>query len=135
MSTGTILRSLRDEHGWSQEFVANELNISQPSYCSLEQDKTKLSIERATILAELYNVPIAIFSEDKDSIINYNLGRKSRTIINSNITKESLSLKEENLYQEIIEDKNNQIQHLKSEIAELRKNISFLQKQLEKALN
>lgn len=135
MSSGTILRALRDQHGWSQEFVANELNISQPSYCSLEQDKTKLSIERASKLAELYNVPITMFSKEDDSIINYNVGRKSRTIINSNITKESLSLGEQNLYERIIEDKNIQIQDLKSEISELRKNVDFLRKQLDKNLS
>jgi|SRR5690606_3210076 len=135
MSVGVLLRSLREQQRWSQEYVANELDISQPSYCSLELDKTKLSIKKAKKLSELYNVPYDIFFEDSNSIINYNTGRKSRTIINSQITKESLSLGEKKLYEDIIAEKNNHIEYLKTEIIELRAHIKFLQKQLENKIN
>lgn len=132
MEKGTILRALREQKHWSQEYVANELNISQPSYCSMELGKSKLSLARAEKLSVLYNVPIGIFTENNEErVVNYNTGSHSRTIINSRINEEVLSLGERELYKELLNEKDIQIEYLKSEIHDLKKNVSFLQNQLE----
>lgn len=131
MDKSAILRALREQNGWSQEYLANELEISQPSYCSLELGKRKLSLARAEKLAKLFNVPISIFTEDDQRVVNYNTGSHSRTIISSRINEETISLGERALYKELINEKDNQIKYLKSEIHDLKKNISFLQNQLE----
>lgn len=130
MSQGLIIRELRDRNAWSQEYVANELNMSQPAYCNLELDKTQLSLERAEKLATLYNVPLSIFSKEQNSTINYNTGHYSRTIINSKITEEKVSLDEKELYLKIISDKEILIELLKDEIIDLRNDKQFLKDQL-----
>lgn len=130
MRIGILLRELRNEKGYSQEYVANQLDISQPSYCNLENDKTKLSISKANILAKLYNVPSSMFTEDSSTIVSYNTGSNSRTIINSKIKEDNLSLNERNLYEELLNEKNIQINDLKDEVKELRSHIRFLQDQL-----
>lgn len=130
MSQGLIIRELRDQNTWSQEYVANELNMSQPAYCNLELDKTQLSLERAQKLATLYNVPLSIFSKEQNSTINYNTGNYSRTIINSKITEEKVSLEEKQLYLKIISDKDILIGILKDEINDLRNDKQFLKDQL-----
>lgn len=130
MSQGLIIRELRDRNAWSQEYVANELNMSQPAYCNLELDKTQLSLERAEKLAALYNVPLSIFSKEQNSTINYNTGHYSRTIINSKITEEKVSLDEKELYLKIISDKDILIELLKDEINDLRNDKQFLKDQL-----
>lgn len=130
MSQGLIIRELRDRNAWSQEYVANELNMSQPAYCNLELDKTQLSLERAEKLATLYNVPLSIFSKEQNSTINYNTGHYSRTIINSKITEEKVSLDEKELYLKIISDKDILIELLKDEINDLRNDKQFLKDQL-----
>ncbi|MEN5055400.1 helix-turn-helix transcriptional regulator [Sphingobacterium kitahiroshimense] len=130
MSQGLIIRELRDRNAWSQEYVANELNMSQPAYCNLELDKTQLSLERAEKLAALYNVPLSIFSKEQSSTINYNTGHYSRTIINSKITEEKVSLDEKELYLKIISDKEILIELLKDEIIDLRNDKQFLKDQL-----
>lgn len=130
MSQGLIIRELRDRNAWSQEYVANELNMSQPAYCNLELDKTQLSLERAEKLATLYNVPLSIFSKEQNSTINYNTGNYSRTIINSKITEEKVSLEEKELYLKIITDKDILIGLLKDEINDLRNDKQFLKDQL-----
>lgn len=130
MSQGLIIRELRDRNAWSQEYVANELNMSQPAYCNLELDKTQLSLERAQKLASLYNVPLSIFSKEQNSTINYNTGNYSRTIINSKITEEKVSLEEKELYLKIISDKDILIGLLKDEINDLRNDKQFLRDQL-----
>ncbi|WP_038697436.1 helix-turn-helix domain-containing protein [Sphingobacterium sp. ML3W] len=130
MSLGLIIRALRDKNAWSQEYVANELNMSQPAYCNLELDKTKLSFERAKKLATLYDVPISMFSKENNSTINYNTGQFSRTIINSKITEEKVSLEERQLFQNIITDNDVLIRLLMDEINDLRSDKQFLKDQL-----
>lgn len=52
------LKSLRKEHGYTQEDVADALNMSQNAYSLLESGKTKIDIERLILIAEFYMVSI-----------------------------------------------------------------------------
>lgn len=65
----------RQELGYSQEYLAEGLNLSQSQYSRREKGVKKISDEEWEKLAELLNVPIEEIKEvdnDKNFVINNN---------------------------------------------------------------
>jgi transcriptional regulator with XRE-family HTH domain len=52
------LKSLREKHGYTQQEVADALNMSQNAYSLLENGITKLDVERLFAIAEFYKVSV-----------------------------------------------------------------------------
>lgn len=50
------LKVLRESHNYTQEYVAEILDISQNAYSLLEKGTTKVTLDRLEKLAELYKV-------------------------------------------------------------------------------
>jgi len=63
---GKILKHIRLDHDYKQEFVAKHLNISQTHYSKHEKNKVVPTICTMIKLAELYNCTV-------DDIINDNV--------------------------------------------------------------
>lgn len=61
---------LRDMHGYSQEEIAEKINISRQAYAKWEKGTTVPDIEKCSCLAELYGVTIdnLIKTETADGI-------------------------------------------------------------------
>lgn len=53
------LRRIREIYGYSQDYVAECLGISQPAYWQKENGKRMPSEERLEQIAELYNLTVA----------------------------------------------------------------------------
>jgi transcriptional regulator with XRE-family HTH domain len=53
------LRRIREIYGYSQEYVADRLGISQPAYWQKENGKRMPSDERLEQIADLYKLTIA----------------------------------------------------------------------------
>ena len=53
------LRRIREIFGYSQDYVAERLGISQPAYWQKENGKRMPSEERLEQIAELYNLKVA----------------------------------------------------------------------------
>ena len=53
------LRRIREIFGYSQEYVADRLGISQPAYWQKENGKRMPSEERLEQIAELYSLTVA----------------------------------------------------------------------------
>lgn len=66
MSQARLLRQLREERGLSQETAAKGLDVSRPTYISLEQGKRELTLSEAEKVSRMFDIPL-------DSIV---LGRK-----------------------------------------------------------
>ena len=49
---------LRNSFNYSQEFVAEKVNISRPAYSKWEKGETIPDIEKCNILANLYNITL-----------------------------------------------------------------------------
>jgi transcriptional regulator with XRE-family HTH domain len=80
LSMETKLRMLRISHNWSQEQVADKIEISQAAYAKLEVGKTRLTIDRARQLANLYKIePEYFFSNELRPSINHNNGTNSHS--------------------------------------------------------
>lgn len=54
----TKLRRIREIFGYSQDYVANRMGISQPAYWQKENGKRMPSEERFEQIAELYNLTV-----------------------------------------------------------------------------
>lgn len=65
---GNILRNIRKSKGISQEKAADFLGISQTAYSKLENNITKLSAERITVLAHLFKVEERSFFNSPENI-------------------------------------------------------------------
>lgn len=69
---GTKLARLRTKKGYSQQQVADLLNISQPAYHKWESDSSKPGIESVAKLCEIFEVEISDLLEDGSTIISNN---------------------------------------------------------------
>lgn len=129
-----IMRILRESKEYSQEYVANVLNINQKTYSSIESGKSKLTVERINQLADLYHVKPDYFLSEELPVINFNnTGAKSNsnsgyihTYVND---KDSHDTFYERLLAEkelLIKEKESQISILKEMIEVLKSNIEIL---------
>ncbi|MFY8096734.1 MAG: helix-turn-helix domain-containing protein [Flavobacterium sp.] len=107
---GNKLRILREQKNLSQENLAFELGITQPSYARLEKEGDNISIKRLIQIASILKTTVSeIIDEKTQKIINQQNSEYESayidTIINSN--KDHINtLKEEILFlRRIIENK------------------------------
>jgi transcriptional regulator with XRE-family HTH domain len=54
------IKELRKRRDWSQEIVANKLNISLNSYGAIERGETNIKLSRIYELAEIFEVDVCI---------------------------------------------------------------------------
>ncbi|MGY4536904.1 transcriptional regulator with XRE-family HTH domain [Mucilaginibacter sp. UYNi724] len=57
-SAGKNIRTLRHEHGWSQEDVANRLGISIPAFSKIETGVTDINLSRLEQIANIFEVSV-----------------------------------------------------------------------------
>jgi transcriptional regulator with XRE-family HTH domain len=69
-SVGKNIRTLRHQHGWSQEDVANRLGISIPAFSKIETGVTDINLSRLEQIANIFEVNVvnilALDSEEVD---------------------------------------------------------------------
>lgn len=64
------LRRIREIYGYSQDYVADRLGISQPAYWQKENGKRMPSEERLEQIAELYNLTVTDLKiEDLNTVL------------------------------------------------------------------
>jgi transcriptional regulator with XRE-family HTH domain len=118
---GNKLRQLRINKGYSQEYMAEILAVSQKTYSNMENDKTSISIEALKKIAEAYRVNILKLLSDEKIMVQQN-----------NFL--DLSSKQEIIYNHITDELINQlksrIEDLKNSLTEKEKYISTLEKLL-----
>ncbi len=59
------LRDLREDNDYTQEYVADYLNVSQRAYSHYENGTRNISVELLMKLADLYNVSLDFILERK----------------------------------------------------------------------
>lgn len=52
------VRAQRDKKGFSQEYMANKLQMAQSNYAKLERGETKLSVERLLEIAKTLEIDV-----------------------------------------------------------------------------
>lgn len=69
---GHKIRQIRELKGYSQEYVASKLGVSQRAYSKLETNETKLDWQKITKIAGVFEIdPLDIISFD-DNLVFHN---------------------------------------------------------------
>lgn len=117
------IKTMRELKGWTQEDVAEKLELSVAGYSKIERGKTKLNLDKLEQIAQLFNLDIIellsindknicfLISENSQLSSNYYASSEA-TIIENEKLKLSLSHKEE-----LLKQKDNEIASLKEIIA------------------
>lgn len=122
---GFNIRKIREQKGFSQEYMANTLNISQASYARMENEETKITVERLQKIAEILETSIVdFFNTDKFTIHNQNYEGsyggnayvQHLNVENKEATEKLIASYEERIkeYQERLKEKDEQIALLKA---------------------
>ena len=66
------IKELRKLNEFSQQYIANKLNISQEAYSKIERNKTRLNWDKLNQLSEILNVNIWDLIDNNKEIDNIN---------------------------------------------------------------
>jgi transcriptional regulator with XRE-family HTH domain len=111
-TSGDIIRSTRQARGFSQEFVALKLGITQQSYSNLEKKPDGATLGRLKELAKVLDIDLMTMIGETSTMVQNNLNQQggqaaSNMVINQNSEQKGA-------YQRMID-------HLEEEIEFLRK--------------
>lgn len=117
LKIGDKLRKLRANKGYSQEYMAETLKISQKTYSNMENDKSSISIENLKKIAEEFNIDLLELLSDGKVIVQYNTANDTSTfngVVNNNVSEELVTQLKERIedLKGIIQEKINKISQL-----------------------
>jgi transcriptional regulator with XRE-family HTH domain len=119
---GNKLRKLRMDKGYSQEYLAEVLNISQKTYSNMEIDKSSISVDTLKKIAAEYNVDLMEILSDERVIVQHNNSHDNSTFQGGIIIN--------HLSDELLTQLKERIEDLKVIVAEKDKRIESLEKRL-----
>ena len=104
------IKKYREIKGYSQEYVAHQLNINQASYAKLENNSTKITIDRLFSIAKLLETEISEILDLKNQTI---FNQTDNEIANAFGKVEHYYQENKEVYQELLKAKDEQIALLK----------------------
>lgn len=119
LQIGENIRKIREVKGYSQEYMANKLNISQRRYSTIESDNKKIDAERLKAIAEILEVNVLdILTFNDKAFFNNNYCTQSSVGMFNTVHLGEAKLNE---VQEA------RIKELQDEVSHLREQVKFLQ--------
>lgn len=99
---GNKLRILREVHNYTQEYVANVLDIAPNTYGLMEKGETKFNLERLERLAGLYNMDLVDLLQMNERTVIHSITH-SQGICSSQVTiNNPMTEEERKMYQQTI---------------------------------
>lgn len=130
MNVNEKIRTIREIRNWSQEDMAEKMNMSKNGYAKIERGETKLNLHKLEQIANIFNIDALelIKNDDKNVLFFMNDHNTDYYGSNENLTSEiaqlklTISHKDELLKQRdlVIELKNSEISALKDIISLLK---------------
>lgn len=81
--TGEKIRKIRTLKGYSQEYVSSLLNISQSAYSDIENNKTKINLERIQELASVFEMDLNdLMSFGENHVFNNTFNENAKGFFN-----------------------------------------------------
>jgi transcriptional regulator with XRE-family HTH domain len=109
LTVGDKVRKIREIKGFTQEYLATKLHISQNAYSKIELGKTKLSIDKVGEICSVLEVDIDTLLNFDDKQIFNNCQQSGN--MNHIYNYHSDQLKE--LYEKLLMSKDEEIKHLR----------------------
>jgi len=117
MEIGSKLKKIRENKRFSQQEIADILNISQRTYSNMESNKTKIGIAQLSKLSEILDFDLLELLQEQGLVLNQN---NNEFKDNSNgIVINNLSEKLIDQYENRLKEKDEHIQLLKEKIKQL----------------
>jgi len=137
MELSEKIKELRKKRDWSQEIVANKLNISLNSYGALERGETDIKLSRIDELAKIFEVDISFFFINDAEKTFRRKGDMNRRFDDINVDDyHQLECNNCKLMMEIKTNKLDEtIERQKDIISEKKHQIDFLENALKKVLS
>ena len=130
MSVNEKIITIRETRNWSQEDMAEKMNMSKNGYAKIERGETKLNLHKLEQIANIFNIDVLelIKNDDKNVLFFMNDHNTNYYGSNENLTSEidrlklTISHKDELLKQRdlVIEQKDSEISALKEIISLLK---------------
>ena len=120
---GNKIRALRMLRGFSQEYMADKLEITQTTYSRIETNQQKLTAEMLEKLSSILGVSVTDITSNEPLIIQNNAsnyGAQGRI--------ENFYADQKELFEKIIASKDSEIQNLKEVIQSLKDVIASVTK-------
>ena len=114
---GVNIKRIRDQKGYSQEFMASQLNVSQAAYARMENQEVKLSVDRLQKIADILETDVSAFL-DSSKLNIQNQTNNEGAYGNGYI--ENLHVENKETTKKLIQTLENENEHLKTEIEFLR---------------
>lgn len=126
MSVNEKIRMVREMNQWSQEEMAEKMNMSTNGYAKIERGETKLNLHKLEQIAQIFNIDVLelMNSEGKGVflLMNENGNNTNYYGNNENLTAEIEKLKLTIAHKdEMLAQKNEEISALKEIISLLKK--------------
>lgn len=130
LKIGENIRKIRELKGFSQEYVANKLKISQRAFSHIESNNDKIDTERLKSIAGILEVDVLdiLAFNDRAFFTNSHFTKSS---VGMYYMHNTVNLGDETKLNEIQEAR---IKELQNEIKHLREQVSFLQDMMKKKL-
>ncbi len=113
------IQEIRKQKGYSLENMADELDISHSAYYKLENNQSRLTVERLIDISKILNTSLAdLFDEGAMRIYNQNNNKDSTVIAHQEF--DQYNEKDKETTAKLLNVLESEIKHLKSEIDFLR---------------
>lgn len=129
MSVNDKIRMIRETKNWSQEEMAERMNMSKNGYAKIERGETKLNLHKLEQIANIFNIDVLelIKNDDKNVLFFMNDHNTNYYGLNDNLKPEidrlRLTISHQN---ELLKQKDLVIEQKNSEILALKEIISLL---------
>lgn len=136
LTVGQKIRKMRELRNYTQEFMAQELNMSPQGYSKIERDEVEVNYSKLEKIAEVLKINILnLLSFDEKQIFNVKVNHNHQLYNGSNINNPE----DKSLYDKIIINleaenkylKENIIKYLEAENQDLKEKVNHLEKLLE----
>ncbi|MCR6641679.1 MAG: helix-turn-helix domain-containing protein [Sporocytophaga sp.] len=121
LTLGNKIKKVREIKGFKQEYMAEILGISQPSYSKIETDEAGVSQERLEQIAKALEVSVADILAFDEKLFFNQTNNKTAVGYNNTVNQYGVTDNERKLYEdkiklleEMLEMKNKEIERLKT---------------------
>lgn len=114
---GRAIRKYRELRGYSQEYVAIKLGITQSNYAKIESEDIKITFNRLKMLAEILEIDLAELVNTNRQVV-HNLHNSQHGNVYHFI--ENLYFDNKDVYNQLLAEKDKRILQLENEIIFLR---------------
>ncbi|TGY48561.1 XRE family transcriptional regulator [Rodentibacter caecimuris] len=126
MSVNEKIRKIREARGWSQEQMAEKLNMSLNGYAKIERGESKIYLYKLEQIAHVFDIDVVELMQSDGKSICFQINENSYLSTNYYGDNEALMIENERLKlslsynQQLLEQKDNEILLLKEMVSLLK---------------